>query len=97
MKGTKISDLARITYLGQGDGITGTGIMDATLLGTGEQVTWRPNGSDWEYIVGHIAPIHVGDEIAIEAFSYGGTLKRVRYSCRGRSFRGMAAHRPTKR
>ena len=90
--GTKINDLARVTYLGQGDGITGTGIVDLTLLGTGEDLTWRPNGGDWERIQRYIAPIHVGDVIAIEAFRYGSTLRRVRYSNRGRSFRGIAFH-----
>ena len=92
-KGRKISDLARVTYLGMGDGITGTGHMEVKLLGTGETLHWRPNGGDWEWITGHIASVRVGEEIAIEGFAYDDSLRRVRYSTvRGRSFRGIKFH-----
>ena len=92
-KGTKLADLARVTCIDSTDGITNVGIMEMTLLGTGEKIEWRPSGSDWEHIIGRIAPVREGDEIAIQGFLYGDTLRRVRYTCRGRSFRGVAAHR----
>ena len=91
-KGRKINDLARVTYIGQGDGITGTGIVEMALLGTGETVTWRPDGFDWETTITRVAPVQVGDEIALEGFAYSSNLRRVRYTCHGRTFRGMAFH-----
>jgi len=97
MKGTKIDTLARVEYLGQTDGITAVAIVALTLLSTGEEVVWKPNLGDFEFIKEHIAPIQEGDELAIQAFRYArsespDSLKKVRFCYRGRYFRGMKFH-----
>ncbi len=105
-KGTKIDGLARVTYMGTTDGMTATGVMDITMLADGAKYRWYPDITDFALATEYIAPIREGDEVAIEAYAYPTlkadgtvwyhTLRRVRYSCRGKSYRGAAFHRTRK-
>ena len=88
---TKIDDVARVTSFEPCDHPRPGAIMRLTLLGTGECLVWLMN-SLTQSSVGIYAPVAVGDVIAIQASRHGDRLKRVRYSNRGRQFRGDAWH-----
>jgi len=92
-KNAKISDLVRVESISQLDHPTPGRWADLVVLGTGEKVSWLIS-SDSEWYVDAYAPFAVGDELAIDSafVTADGRLRRVRYSCKGRSFRGVAFH-----
>lgn len=84
----KVNDLARVVSFESCDHPFPGASMELVLLGTGETVVWRMN-TNTRSTADCVSPIAVGDVIALEASQKDGRLQRVRYSNKGRQFRGV--------
>jgi hypothetical protein len=69
-----------------------TTIIALEVLATGARVEWRPNRTDFS-VAQYVAPFHIGSQVTLNArCTAAGRLMLVRYTCDGRTFRGLAAH-----
>ena len=97
MKTAKLNDILRVESISSLDFPSPGRWVDLVVLGTGEKVSWLIS-HETEWYIDENAPFFVGDELAIDsAFVSGeGRLRRVRYTCRGREYRGVAWHKRTR-